>query len=149
MFFFVTFKPDTSSWMNYNGNKSIANLSISNPGFAGNILILRGAMEPSCVVRTCLEVRASQSAFLVLLTPQLHSYCPSLGLLGACHTILLWMASPFIYPYCRNFRSLCPGVPSFWSMWCVCYESVSYTWWLVGGVKSFQAAAEDEEDLLG
>lgn len=111
MCFFVTFKPDTSSWMNYNGNKSIANISISNPGFAGTILMLRGAMEPSCVVRTCLEVRASQSAFLVLLTPQLHSYCPSLGLLSACHTILLQMASPFIYPYCRNFRSLCPGVP--------------------------------------
>lgn len=45
--FFVTFKPDTSSWMNYNGNKSIANISISDPGFAGNILLLRGEIEPS------------------------------------------------------------------------------------------------------
>lgn len=46
--FFATFKPDTSSWMNYNGNKSIANISISNPGFAGSILLLRGEIEPSC-----------------------------------------------------------------------------------------------------
>lgn len=34
--------------MSYNGHKSIANISISNPGFAGNILLLRGEIESSC-----------------------------------------------------------------------------------------------------
>ena len=37
--------------MNWKGNKSIANISISNPGFAGNLLLLGGEIEPSCTER--------------------------------------------------------------------------------------------------
>lgn len=82
---FVTFKPDTSSWMNYNGNKSIANISISNASFAGNLLLLSGELEPWRTERVPKRI-------LVLVLLPLYSPCSSFALRSITPSAHGWLS---------------------------------------------------------
>lgn len=148
--FFVTFKPDTSFWMNYNGNKSIANISISNPGFAGNILL--GETEPSCTESNNLLRREC-----VLRHSPVFSHTPallSLTLLG-----FAWCLSHHLVMDVFSFHLLQKLVPSrtlpfpseVRGVFSVRAFHIHKGWclgkWVVCRGKFIQAAAEDEEDL--
>lgn len=142
--------------MNYNGNKSIANISISTPGFAGNIL-LGGETEPSCTESNNLLRRECvlQHSPVFTHTPALLS----LSLLGFARCLphhLVTDVFSFHLTILQKLQKLVPSrtlpFPSeVRGVFSVRVFHIHKGWclgnWLVCRGKFTQAAAEDKEDL--